>query len=100
MWRIVLNEAKSYRRERRRRLEDRSEIEGSALPRGQERAEVRAALAQLPERERLAVFLRYFGDLDYAQIAAVLDVKSGTVGASLSAGRVRLGRLLKEGEAR
>ncbi|MGH3050447.1 MAG: sigma factor-like helix-turn-helix DNA-binding protein, partial [Gaiellaceae bacterium] len=51
-------------------------------------------------RERLALFLRYFADLDYAQIAAVLDVKSGTVGASLNSGRARLGRLLKEGDAK
>ncbi|MGH8326620.1 MAG: RNA polymerase sigma factor, partial [Steroidobacteraceae bacterium] len=59
-----------------------------------------AALARLPERERLALFLRYFADLDYAQIAAVLDVRAGTVGASLNSGRAKLGRLLKEGEAK
>lgn len=101
VWQIVLNEAKSQsqRRKRRwRRLEaDRA---GGVRPRDDERSAVRDALAQLPERERLAVFLRYFADLDYAQIAAVLDVQTGTVGASLSSGRARLGRLLVEGDGR
>ena len=34
------------------------------------------------------------------RIDAVLDVASGTVGASLHSGRAKLGRLLREGEAR
>lgn len=43
----------------------------------------RAAIARLPERQRLVLFLRYFGDLDYEQIAEALGVKRGTVGAAL-----------------
>ena len=103
VWRIILNEAKAQARAqpRARTRQDGDFGEAPAPSPERERlAEVRDALARLPERERLALFLRYFADLDYAQIAAVLDVKSGTVGASLNSGRARLGRLLEEGDAK
>jgi RNA polymerase sigma-70 factor, ECF subfamily len=56
---------------------------------------VRAAVAALPERQRLALFLRYYADLDYAAIAAVLDVKEGTVGATLHSAHGSLRRALE-----
>jgi RNA polymerase sigma factor (sigma-70 family) len=59
---------------------------------------VRAAVAALPERQRLALFLRYYADLDYATIATVLDVKEGTVGATLHAGHAALREALREAE--
>lgn len=46
--------------------------------------ELRARVAALPERQRLAVFLRYYADLDYAGIAAALEVDVGTVSATLN----------------
>jgi RNA polymerase sigma factor (sigma-70 family) len=51
---------------------------------------VRAAVAALPERQRLALFLRYYADLDYAAIAAILEIKEGTVGATLHAAHAAL----------
>jgi RNA polymerase sigma factor (sigma-70 family) len=42
-------------------------------------------LARLPERQREAVFLRYYADLDYAAIAELLGITTGTVGATLNA---------------
>jgi DNA-directed RNA polymerase specialized sigma24 family protein len=33
---------------------------------------VRAAVEQLPERQRLVLFLRYYADLDYRSIAETL----------------------------
>jgi RNA polymerase sigma-70 factor (ECF subfamily) len=51
---------------------------------------IRAAVAALPERQRLALFLRYYADLDYAAIAAILDIKEGTVGATLHAAHAAL----------
>jgi RNA polymerase sigma-70 factor (ECF subfamily) len=102
VWRIVLNEAKSQRRGLRRlSYPSRESVYVRRAPDlvdQREGADVRAALARLPQRERLALFLRYFADLDYAQIAAVLEVRSGTVGASLHSGRTKLGRLLSEGD--
>ena len=40
--------------------------------------EVHDAVAALPERQRLAVFLRYYADLDYRAIGEVLGVTDGT----------------------
>jgi RNA polymerase sigma-70 factor (ECF subfamily) len=57
---------------------------------------VRSWLAALPERQRLAVFLRYYADLDYRTIAKVLEVEVGTVSATLSAAHTTLRRSLKE----
>ena len=41
------------------------------------------ALAALPERQRLVVFLRYYADLDYAAIADTLEISVGTVSSTL-----------------
>jgi RNA polymerase sigma-B factor len=57
--------------------------------------EVRALIGALPERQRLALFLRYYADLDYAAIAAVLGIKPGTVAATLSAAYAALRRELE-----
>jgi RNA polymerase sigma factor (sigma-70 family) len=61
-----------------------------------ERQQVRSALAQLPERQRLALFLRYYADFDYSQIAETLGIKVGTVSATLSAARANVARLFEE----
>ena len=44
---------------------------------------VRHAIAGLPDRQRLTLFLRYYGDLDYETIAHTLGISVGTVGATL-----------------
>lgn len=64
--------------------------------RAETRPELRAAVAALPERQRLAVFLRYYADLDYEAIAAALAVERGTVAATLHAARANLRATLKE----
>lgn len=61
-----------------------------------EHAELRAAVAALPERQRLILFLRHYADLDYASIAAALGVERGTVAATLHAAHNRLRHALKE----
>ncbi len=48
------------------------------------------ALAALPEDFRIAVVLRDVGDLDYAEIAEVLDVPVGTVKSRIARGRAVL----------
>ena len=57
---------------------------------------VRVWIAGLPERQRLAVYLRYYADLDYRAIAAVLEVELGTVSATLSAAHRSLRKNLEE----
>ena len=54
------------------------------------RLDVDAALAELPEESRVAVVLRDLCDLDYAEIADVLDVPPGTVRSRISRGRALL----------
>jgi hypothetical protein len=49
-----------------------------------------------PERQRLAVFLRHYADLDYASIAEALEIAPGTVGATLSAAYSTLRTRLEE----
>jgi DNA-directed RNA polymerase specialized sigma24 family protein len=44
----------------------------------------------------LAVFLRYYADLDYRAIATALGIEVGTVSATLSAAHTALRRSLKE----
>jgi RNA polymerase sigma factor (sigma-70 family) len=99
VWRIVINEARALRRRRRTRaLESDTEhlSAGSTNGAAEEDGEVRAWIAALPERQRLVVFLRYFADLDYGSIAAVLDVEVGTVSATLAAAHGALRRSCQE----
>ena len=48
------------------------------------------ALRRLPPRRRLMVFLRYFADLSYSDIAALCEVEEGTVAATLAHARADL----------
>jgi RNA polymerase sigma factor (sigma-70 family) len=57
---------------------------------------VRAVLAMLPERQRLALFLRYYADLDYDAIATALGISTGTVGATLHAAHAALRAQIQE----
>jgi RNA polymerase sigma-70 factor, ECF subfamily len=58
--------------------------------------ELAPLVAQLPERQRLVVFLRYYADLDYRTIAAALDVEVGTVSSSLAAAHASIRKSMQE----
>jgi RNA polymerase sigma-70 factor, ECF subfamily len=92
VWRMVVNAALEERGRPRPREVRELEI---AVPR-EEPTPVAEAIAQLPERQRLVLFLRYYADLDYQSIATALQVSTGTVGATLSAAHSSLRRLLQE----
>ncbi len=63
--------------------------------------ELATALRRLPPRRRLIIFLRYFGDFSYAEIAESCDVSEGTVAATLAQARAELREALEpEGVAR
>jgi RNA polymerase sigma-70 factor, ECF subfamily len=98
VWRIVLNTALAARRARVARREDADVRVGPPSSNGDsgDEAGVRRWIAALPERQRLAVFLRYYADLDYRSIAAALEVDVGTVSATLSAAHQALRNSLKE----
>jgi RNA polymerase sigma factor (sigma-70 family) len=94
VWRMVVNAARKRRREA---VDSRPElVEVVDASRNGFGDPVRIAVAALPERQRLILFLRYYADLDYATIAATLDVAEGTVAATLSAARAALRESLKE----
>jgi RNA polymerase sigma-70 factor (ECF subfamily) len=52
--------------------------------------ELAEALRTLPPRRRLVVFLHYFADLSYCEIAELTGVTEGTVAATLAQARARL----------
>ena len=58
--------------------------------------DVRAALAQLPLKQRVAAVLFYLDDRPVAEIATLLGVSEGTVNQHLFRAREALRRLLKE----
>ncbi len=98
VWRIVVNEALALRRRRASEVERSSA--SAATPSTNHAPDqdgaVRAWVAALPERQRLAVFLRYFADLDYQSIAVVLGVEVGTVSATLATAHAALRRSYEE----
>lgn len=97
VWRIVINEANALRRRRVRELRSAAELAAEPSANGHERdAAVRVWVAALPERQRLAIFLRYFADLDYRSIAAALDIEVGTVSATLANAHAALRRSYEE----
>jgi len=92
LWRTLVNVCTDERRRTAPPLTDPPHANG----RPDESAEVRAAVASLPERQRLALFLRYYADLDYEAIATALGVQRGTVAATLHAAHESLRRMLTE----
>lgn len=89
VWRICLNEARMGHRKRHDDpLDDASAVAAVAVP--ERDAEVYAAVRTLSPRRRLVVFLRYFADLSYDEIAAATGMRSGTVAATLAKARAEL----------
>lgn len=103
LWRIVVNEARRRSAAERRAapVAPAALAEGAGLSaNGHGGSHVlRELVARLPERQRLALFLRYYADLDYDAIAEALGVRPGTVAATLHAAHAALRRELLEVEA-
>ena len=97
VWRMVVNAARMQGRAAAAKpygppAFDEPAANGHAQP----DPRLRAAIAALPERQRLVLFLRYFADLDYATIAEALEISPGTVAATLNAARGSLRSVLEE----
>jgi len=100
IWRIVVNAALSKRRRLRleTRARQRSETPPTAMPEVDvAESSLRDQIARLPERQRVALFLRYYADMDYDTIAEVLSIAPGTVGKLLHDARESIARAV-EGE--
>jgi RNA polymerase sigma factor (sigma-70 family) len=98
VWQIVVNEARDHAR-RRRRAPSRPVAAASTNGHLDEGAAVRALLSELPERQRLVLFLRYYAGLEYREIGAALSISPGTVAATLYQGHARLRGKLGEVES-
>jgi RNA polymerase sigma-70 factor (ECF subfamily) len=90
--RIALNEAISFLNKKRRSAFSSLEEE-AALLRDRLRADpyfegdevqqlLQQAIARLPEKQRIVFNLRYFEDMSYSDMAAVLDTSEGALKAS------------------
>lgn len=93
--RVALNVLR--RRARRRQLEDRLLLRRT--PRADAPApagEAWSLVQSLPERQRIAVVLRYGEDLPEAAVAQIMGVRRGTVASTLAAARKALAKDLAE----
>jgi RNA polymerase sigma-70 factor (ECF subfamily) len=98
VWKIVINVARDTARRSRFADLPANELAEIAPLRGESlsASDLRAKLRDLPERQRLAMFLHYYADLPYEEVAQLLDVAPGTVAASLNAARKTLRHRIKE----
>lgn len=101
IWRSVVNAAHDARRRRRRadrlRMRGADAAERRTLDTPDEHG-VRRAIATLPRKQRTALLLRHYADLDYAGIARVMGVSPGTVGSTLNAAHAAMRHALREAE--
>src|SRR5919198_5353605 len=87
-WLLVVGTRELLRHRRRRRMEDqrwalRPRSDAPGMDSIADRADLLAALRQLPDRQRTVVVARYYYGLSYDEIARLFAIKSGTVGATL-----------------
>jgi RNA polymerase sigma-70 factor, ECF subfamily len=95
VWKIAVNVALKERRSLARQREFAAEPGADA---DHSDPAVRDAVLALPPRRRLVIFLRYFADLSYREIAEIVGVSEGTVAATLSQAHRELAkRLEREG---
>lgn len=90
LWKTMLNTCRQEQRRRRRLSDEQPPEQASGNGHPPEWPELRALIAALPDQERHALFLRYYADLSQDEVAEVLGVRPGTVGAALSHARNKL----------
>jgi RNA polymerase sigma-70 factor (ECF subfamily) len=98
MYRITLNVARNRLRQRREVLVEEPSVAGGAASDQDREAvmDVLAGLGKLPERQRVAVTLRYLQDMPYAEISGVTGWPEGTAKTLVRRGLMRLRSLMVE----
>ena len=96
---VSLNLARSGLRRLRSERRAKNRLRGSAwaedpAPGAARAVDVERALVSLPRRQREAVVLRYFLQMDTREVAAALRVSEGTVKSTLSRARAALASAL------
>lgn len=93
---VAVNLARrTWRRRQRERELLTTMVAPASLTSGEPELELWRAVADLPDRARLAVVLRYLGGLGEAEIGSIMGIAPGTVAATLSKARTRLGAALE-----
>jgi RNA polymerase sigma-70 factor (ECF subfamily) len=90
LWRVVTNAARDQQRRASVRAARAAPRDAAAAAAPAVSDPIAAPLERLGERQRLVVFLRYYADLSYDQIAAALAIRPGTVAATLNAAHTTL----------
>ena len=75
-----------------------ADLVGNVL-RSEAEAEVRAALAELPERTRTVLALRYYDNMDYQSIATTMGLSLGNVKTLIHRGKLALAQKFHDREA-
>ena len=99
IWRIVLRSALQSRRNGHERSLDQALVEAPFVE-AERDPDLARAVQALPPRRRLILFLRYFADLPYEQIADLCGISQGTVAASLARAHADLSKALSTKGAR
>jgi RNA polymerase sigma-70 factor, ECF subfamily len=100
LYRITLNVARDQLRRRREvPVEEVPAVLGSDEDR-EGVMDVLAALGRLPERQRVAVTLRYLQDLPYAEISGITGWPEGTVKTLVHRGLARLRSMMIIGDSK
>jgi len=110
LFHVAANRCKNQRRAQGRELElvaDHRVEDAAQRPPSSERiilrereARVQRGLSKLPERQREAVLLRYSAELDYAEMANLLNVAEATLRSRVFLGLMKLRRLLRAEKTR
>lgn len=93
--RELFRQRRRLRRERERWLDapERGEGAGGPFDAAADRADLLAALRELPDRQRSMVVARFYYRLSYDEIAGHFGVRGGTVGATLHQALAKLRQL-------
>ena len=96
MYRITLNVARNRLRQKREvPLEEISAVDSAGHDEQREGVmDALGALGKLPERQRVAVTLRYLQDLPYAEISGVTGWPEGTAKTLVRRGLMRLRKIM------
>jgi RNA polymerase sigma factor (sigma-70 family) len=99
VWRIAFRVALRSRSSPRRELTLDELVAAAPLPSPERDPLLAEALRRLSPQRRLIVFLRYFADLSYAEIASLCGISEGTVAATLAHAHADLLKDLQPEEA-
>ena len=99
VWQIAFRTALHTRTKGGRELKLDELVAAAPVPRAERDPELAEAVRRLSPRRRLVVYLRYFADLPYGEIASLLDISEGTVAATLSQAHAELLDQLRDKEA-